>query len=1223
MFGLGRNKSKVAEATFACEPDGEDVIVRLNAKGQAVPVADWPRLKPACANPLAELEAIAAEERLTEDGRPLISFADASVRLAPLLVAELGFAAAQTLGLPPPTALALDLRSDGRIDEDSFRVSARWVRPGGAPVRAEMKGALLETADGRRRVPEPLWSLWRAAGALAEPLEKAARFKALAELRMAWPEQARAPVESDLVLRDLRVHYASALSLKLRSLTPDHTDFDPVLFGAHDIAEADAEGRDLDEEHDSVLTPAAQKLFAEDRFRRESQARPVYVLRDGEYVFVDPALRPVLNQVRRLQAAPETERRAFILNPRKTLRDRLGDAADAVEVDSLFVETEQFSTRVAGVDVWRAPVLPWLTASTKNRWLPERFGLRIGETYAEVAPEDVGKLIERVETAEAEGRPVAEVGDLLKSAEGPPPQAIPVTPRALEAVRALAPFQHSPTEEPPPAGMEEAEAIWRGPGKLFLVVRENFEEVQFTAADLDDAVAPVEARAVTPPQRLRTTLKSHQLEGLTWLARAASVGMPGVLLADDMGLGKTLQAVTFMAWLQDQAEAGQRARAPMLIVAPTGLLGTWREEIGKHLNEPQLGRLVLAFGAGLRELREEDRFSAKDIDTGRAALPAEAWHEAGVVLTTYETLRDYHFSFARTRFGVVVFDEIQKLKNPTSQMTRAAKTLNAAFTLGMTGTPVENRLQDLWSIMDVVAPGLLGASRDFERRHPADDPGALATLKARLMDGDERRPGWMLRRLKADALDGLPRKHLHPFRTDMPPVQANAYRDLVARASAASTAGLLGKGGMLQTLAALRGVSLHPTDPRQAPEDLDAYAADSARLSRALDLLKEIAGKAEKALIFLEDLAMQERLAALIQARFRLPRPPMRISGAVPGPRRQAMVTAFQTAPPGFDVMILSPKAGGVGLTLTAANHVIHLSRWWNPAVEDQATDRVFRIGQKRDVHVHFPMAVHPDPNIRETSFDLRLDALIQRKRALTRDLFLPPEPGDQELADLFRDVAGATPSELRPAETAEAEPAPTSLSAPDIAASGAVPEERSSASSTRPILSLPGARPEPTYRRWRADAGATRPHAEVVALFRGRDIDEVVIRDPYALGHPETRSAQVRFLTELAREVRSLGGVELEYAPEIEGDLAEGAARRDFGDRYARAFAASAPRLALTRRSKRSRDDDFHDRSVELYVRAAGGALRKHEIMIGRGLEALYNARFQCNVVYLPPSGP
>jgi len=159
----------------------------------------------------------------------------------------------------------------------------------------------------------------------------------------------------------------------------------------------------------------------------------------------------------------------------------------------------------------------------------------------------------------------------------------------------------------------------------------------------------------------------------------------------------------------------------------------------------------------------------------------------------------------------------------------------------------------------------------------------------------------------------------------------------------------------------------------------------------------------------------------MIQARFKLARLPMRINGSVPGPKRQEMVNAFQAAPGVFDVMILSPKAGGVGLTLTEANHVIHLSRWWNPAVEDQATDRVFRIGQRRDVHVHLPMAVHPDPAIRDSSFDLRLNALIDRKRQLTRDLFLPPDASEGELADLFRQVSLGEPTQGVEAEAGSA----------------------------------------------------------------------------------------------------------------------------------------------------------------------------------------------------------
>jgi SNF2 family DNA or RNA helicase len=271
-----------------------------------------------------------------------------------------------------------------------------------------------------------------------------------------------------------------------------------------------------------------------------------------------------------------------------------------------------------------------------------------------------------------------------------------------------------------------------------------------------------------------------------------------------MGLGKTLQAIAFMAWLQGESAANRRPAAPLLIVAPTGLLGNWQAEIRKHLNDPWLGPIAAAFGGDLKRLREESGLGGRDIETGRAALDSGAWRQASVVLTTYETLRDYHFSFARTRFSLIVYDEIQKLKNPTSQMTRAAKTLNAAFVLGMTGTPVENRLQDLWSLMDVIAPGLLGSSREFEKKYPADDRMALANLKSLLMGGDLKTPPFMVRRLKSDALEGLPKKTVVPYQVEMPAAQAQAYKDVVVRAAAAAASGTLGKGGMLTFLAAMR-----------------------------------------------------------------------------------------------------------------------------------------------------------------------------------------------------------------------------------------------------------------------------------------------------------------------------------------------------------------------------------------------------------------------------------
>jgi superfamily II DNA or RNA helicase len=1200
--------------------NGEALTLTLSDVGRPLPVADWVARKPDCAGALARVMSIAEDGQVGPDGEPLVRLDPAAIQLAPAIVAGFDVAIASALNLPAPTPWGLDLRPIGHIDEDRFHIEVRWVRPGGQRVRADMQGALLKGEGELRRVPDPIWSLYRAATALSSPAEKTERFQALANLRAAWPDDPFAAVDSDPFLKDLRVHYASAMSLKLVTLTPGMTEFQPVLFGSRSVVEAEEEGRGLDEEVDNVLPSAAQKIFAEQRFRREAEARPVYSLRKGEYVFIDPSLRPALAAVRQLQDRPEAERRKFILNPRRVLREMVGDErADQIGLDHLFVETEQFSERVAGVDIWRAPVLPWLVPSAQNKWLPERFGLRVGDQYFVVPPENVSALIQRLTEAESAGSGTIDVTGLLRPLEegGPtPPTALPSSDQVGETIRGLEPFgvarpsQSTAVDgEPPPEPVR--------PDKLFLVVRDNFEAVEYSNLVDETSSGDAEATAYEPSRRVTTALKPHQLDGVKWLVRCAQANRRGALLADDMGLGKTLQAIAFMAWLQDEADAGRRSAAPFLIVAPTGLLGTWRAEIERHLDEPCLGPLVPAFGGNLKAMREEDSFSNKDIETGRAALSSEAWREAGVVLTTYETLRDYHFSFARTRFGLIVYDEIQKLKNPASQVTRAAEALNSAFTLGMTGTPVENRLQDLWSIMDVVTPGLLGSSRDFERRYPTTDRAALAELKSRLMGGDAQHPPYMVRRMKADALVGMPDKKIHATEVDMPKPQADAYRDLVVRAAAAAAGGTMGKGGMLSTLAAMRGVSLHPTDPRQAPADLDLYARDSARLSHTLSVLDEIAAKQEKALIFVEDLAMQERLSGLIQARFKLPVAPARINGAVPGPKRQAIVDTFQDDRNGFGVMILSPKAGGVGLTLTAANHVIHLSRWWNPAVEDQATDRVFRIGQEKDVHVYLPMAVHPDEAIRASSFDLRLNALIEGKRQLTRDLFLPPDATDGDLSELFREVSlGGEASNLADTPQEEArtadqapEPAPPSIS-PISQEAEVLPAVTAAGSSSA------------APRLWKRAAGAERPTAEIMAIFANKDIERVTISDPYALASGGARRAQVEFLAELSRICRRLGAINIEYAPDAQSYEDESIQRKQIGALFVRAFPRNPPKFVLTRRERRGRlvEDDFHDRSIELDIRQDGGVVRRHELTIGRGAEALFDPHKQCTVTYAPP---
>lgn len=209
---------------------------------------------------------------------------------------------------------------------------------------------------------------------------------------------------------------------------------------------------------------------------------------------------------------------------------------------------------------------------------------------------------------------------------------------------------------------------------------------------------------------------------------------------------------------------------------------------------------------------------------------------------------------------------------------------------------------------------------------------------------------------------------------------------------------------MLKTIHLLRGISLHP-DSSEAVDPYDSEsAADwvnrSARLVQAIDILQQIDGKGEKAIVFIEDRAVQQIFRSVVATRFDLRAEPAVIHGGVPGAKRQAIVDEFQNAPPGFGLLVLSPRAAGIGLTITAANHVIHLSRWWNPAVEDQCNDRVYRIGQDKPVTIHLPMAVHPE--FGDSSFDRTLDKLLTRKRELSRNMLAPPV-SDGDVDDLFR----------------------------------------------------------------------------------------------------------------------------------------------------------------------------------------------------------------------------
>ncbi len=1222
--------------------DGGEIITLLReqsgglfkrASSEAVPVSEWHRVAPA-----AGQAALALARSFDQEGQILEE--DRRVVLPPHIAAQLDEADAFALGLPPATPLTLQLNSSGSIAEGSITVNLKWIRRGGAPVRPDIVGARVREGGRVSRIPEPVYSVFLAAQAVKAVSGPDERRAAFVELRELLGDGLGAGIEADGFLQRIRIAYAANFSLNAKT---DHGrfDFDPVLFSRH-VGET-CEGDLVDEDEASLLTPQ-DNLHFQRRFRSQEGGRRSYLLSDGTLLFLDPLLGKALDIVRTKQTGTSQEKREFLRSPQRVLREelKLDASGDDTAADRLFIETQQFSERVSGIEIWQKPVLPWIKQKS-NSWLPESFGLRIGDPpdarHVALAPGDAEILVGDLETAIKAGEEAVAWRD----------ESIPATPATLQATRGIADLERQIAAETGYQSRSEEES---GPVDIFfLQVGENFQQLDYARLPRPKS-APEPFQIPALPQGLKSEPKPHQCEAFAWLTEAWERSLPGVLLADDMGLGKTFQALMFLLWLRSNSAHPK----PVLIVAPTGLLKNWQAELAQHVEPGLIGPVVEAFGTNLQNYRLE---AGSDIRGGTSRLNSGEWEDAGIVLTTYETMRDYHMSFARIPFDAIVYDEIQKLKNPASQMTRAAKALNGRLQIAMTGTPVENRLQDLWSIADTVYPGFLGSSREFERSYPANDLARLEDLQQRLVERDDELPPFMLRRMKDEILTGLPAKTARKYPIEMPAIQAQAYDLVLARARALRESGE--QGAMLKVLHMLRGTSLHPLSPRGVT-DINAYVSQSARLQKTFEILEEVKHHGEKVLLFCEDLEMQAFLAMAIQERFDLKRRPMCISGKVAGHKRQEMVNAFQNSGSAFDVLILSPKAGGVGLTITAANHVIHLSRWWNPAVEDQATDRAYRIGQSRPVTIHIPMAVHPDEAIGPSSFDQRLDALMERKRSLSRGLLMPPE-SERDVEDLLADVLDGKRTEPpdQSATTPEAEPdrgqvsysmqrqAPTepqvSHEKPEFSANDSLPpapEEEQAPSPTKDrsarsedtsdeVVSAPLDRP--LVRRPILSARTPIESAEARASYVQRVVFEqygernwtifeqhirdakialLEIQDPYCCADVQARGRLISFISrfgQLASQIESVHVVTYDAEsvqtrqPESTNDQ-----RTDLEDRWNRMLASV--QLHLAQRSRRSAGD-LHDRFVKAQLTNGDSIIWD----LGRGIDGVMSARWSCVV--------
>jgi hypothetical protein len=565
------------------------------------------------------------------------------------------------------------------------------------------------------------------------------------------------------------------------------------------------------------------------------------------------------------------------------------------------------------------------------------------------------------------------------------------------------------------------------------------DEDDLKSWDIKDAVEAQQAVELSMgyilPSSLRSDviLKTHQLEGIAWLQTCHRLRPQrrGSLLADDMGLGKTLQILSYLAWcIEHDRDLGLSSETPpwrpILVVLPLILLEsrTWEEEINSRFSSGIFDPVLVLHGDKIKELRRS-QVKGKETSLGRPLIGPEHLTKYRIVITNYQTLVNYQHSFAqlipgtqRSLWSVLVTDEAQEYKSPSAKVSYALKTIHPDVHIACTGTPVENRLLDLWNLIDTVQPALLGTSKDFSAKYErsAQDSGEqLADLKRNLLFG--RGNSFVLRRNKADVLD-LPPKTYEPLYADMTDWEVQMHQELLASVGGSSPIKILHK---------LVALYQHPSLLMGEGGSLDAkrLLSESSKLRAVMDKLRQIKLRREKAVIFAYRIPMQQILATVIESEFHIQADIINGStdrGAGPDAgslgsqqarrTRNGMLDRFRTSQ-GFNVIILSPFVASIGLTITEANHVIHYGRWWNPALEAQATDRVYRIGQTKPVHVHLPILRDPRGRLPK-SFDENLHDLIEQKSERAQE-FLSPLPQEPELAEeLFGRLKGNwTPTDM------------------------------------------------------------------------------------------------------------------------------------------------------------------------------------------------------------------
>ena len=709
--------------------------------------------------------------------------------------------------------------------------------------------------------------------------------------------------------------------------------------------------------------PIEQNDSFQRSFERSRMLMPMYSVQNEE----GERTRIIFDTEQRNQLEPLKQRKCRF-NTKEEIRDFIEHPTQYFDPD-LFDLSEIYSDRVIEIGIYKPKFYPFISPY-RSTWIagaeietPEN-----GTTKIEIeTEEELAELEELIDEAEEKGMDVFPFADTMIS---------------VDDAKFLADMAHEQLSHP------SKPINTKRNGREVLIIEENADELGFEQErpelQNEGRYTLYENDFLLPDFQL----KPHQREGIAWLQHLYQHHAGGCLLADDMGLGKTLQVLYFIDW-HSRNNPGHK---PYLIVAPVSLMENWENEYTRFFCESRLkvSRMVSSM--------VPRQFNQKVIDV---------MQKMDILLTSYETLRNGQLNFCAVDYEIVVLDEAQKIKTPGTLVTNAAKALKSTFKVAMTGTPVENTLMDLWCIMDFCVPGLLGNAKSFAANYQTPLRNPDTDLEGIGNEIHNTLGLHFLRRVKSDVAKDLPSKFEVKESREMPAIQEQTYQHVINE----YLSGI--QENMLVTINQIREVSEHPYlyDDTLHDRDLPEVMESSARLQLTSVFLEQIRQKDEKVIIFSERKEIQRLLQRLVWERYNIVA--KIVNGDTPtGGKtenrhsRQACIDDFQRRK-GFNVIIMSPLAAGMGLNVTAANHVIHYSRHWNPAKEEQATDRAYRIGQTKDVYVYYPMAVSPHFQ----AFDVTLDELLARKSHLATSTIYPTEQAEVKVAEMGARLFASEPS--------------------------------------------------------------------------------------------------------------------------------------------------------------------------------------------------------------------